>query len=198
MINIFCSPFLQFHPVSGSFVAHPPFCEELMEATVDHIDRCLFNSTDPLSFIVFLPDWRDSPSKAVAKIEASRFKRKHITLTAFEHDFRHGFQHLCNDSEMIFKSSHPTLVIFLQNDAGFIRWGPTPDRFEALLESLKPGKETVVSPAKERELSILSPPPTPQGSNSSSQSMAIPSSNNSNSGSNHVSEPAASTSAKVL
>lgn len=165
-----------------------------MEATVDHIDRCLFNSTDPMSFIVFLPDWRDSPSKAVAKIEASRFKRKHITLAAFEHDFRHGFQHLCNDSEMIFKSSHPTLVIFLQNDAGFIRWGPTPDRFEALLESLKPGKEVI--PAKERELSILSPPPTPQGSNSSLQPSAIPNSNN-NSGTNHVSEPAASTPTKV-
>ena len=31
-------PILNFHPVSGSFEANPPFCEELMEAMVDHFE----------------------------------------------------------------------------------------------------------------------------------------------------------------
>ncbi len=33
---------------------------------------------------------------------------------------------------MSVKSGHGTLVVFLQNDAGFARWGPTPDRIMEL------------------------------------------------------------------
>jgi hypothetical protein len=29
---------LNFHPLSGSFEANPPFCEELMESMVDHFE----------------------------------------------------------------------------------------------------------------------------------------------------------------
>ena len=32
------SPIFDFHPISGSFEANPPFCEELMEAMVDHFE----------------------------------------------------------------------------------------------------------------------------------------------------------------
>ena len=31
-----CRPILEFRPISGSFEVNPPFCEELMEAVVDH------------------------------------------------------------------------------------------------------------------------------------------------------------------
>ena len=31
-------PIFDFHPVSGSFEANPPFCEELMESMVDHFE----------------------------------------------------------------------------------------------------------------------------------------------------------------
>ena len=34
-----------------------------------------------------------------------------------------------------------TVVVWLQNDAGYQRWGPTEDRVEALLESFRPGRE---------------------------------------------------------
>lgn len=33
-----CRPFLSFCPVSGSFEANPPFCEELMDAMVTHFE----------------------------------------------------------------------------------------------------------------------------------------------------------------
>lgn len=39
------------------------------------------------------------------------------------------------------RSSHGTLVVWLQNNAGFQRWGPTEERVEALLEAFRPGKE---------------------------------------------------------
>ena len=34
----FFRPILDFHPVSGSFEANPPFNEELMDAMVDHFE----------------------------------------------------------------------------------------------------------------------------------------------------------------
>ena len=33
------------------------------------------------------------------------------------------------------------MVVWLQNDAGYQRWGPTEDRVEQLLESFRPGRE---------------------------------------------------------
>lgn len=177
--DLFLRSFLSLNPVSGSFVAHPPFSEELMEAAVEHFERLLFNSAEPLSFIVFMPDWRDPPTRALTKIEGSRWKRKQLSIAAFEHEVRHGFQHICEPSELSLKSSHPTLVVFLQNDAGFLRWGPTPDRVEAFLEAYKPGKEI----PKEKELSLLSPPPTPQSSN------IVATSNHMNSLNNELASP---------
>src|SRR4051794_31752636 len=104
-----------------------------MEASVDHMERLLLNSPDPLSFIVILPDWKEPVPRAVNKIELSRFKRKQLTLNAYEHDLRHGLQHVCDAQETTIKATHPTIVVFLQNDSGFLRWGPTPDRVDALL-----------------------------------------------------------------
>ena len=38
IIDYIFRPILKFHPISGSFEANPPFCEELMEAMVDHFE----------------------------------------------------------------------------------------------------------------------------------------------------------------
>lgn len=64
-------PILDFHPTSGSFEANPPFCEELMEAMVDHFESLLTETQDPLSFIVFIPEWRDPPTEALIRLESS-------------------------------------------------------------------------------------------------------------------------------
>lgn len=39
------------------------------------------------------------------------------------------------------KSVHGTMVVWLQNNAGFSRWNPTDSRVEALLEAFRPGRE---------------------------------------------------------
>ena len=135
--------FLSFHPIAGSILVHPPSQEELADATVEHMERCLVRSGEPLSFVVFLADWGEAAasSRAVKRLEASRFKRKQLTLEAGEHEFRNGFQHVCDQRDLMVKSPHRTLVFFVQNDAGFLRWGPTPDRIEALLDACKVGRE---------------------------------------------------------
>ncbi|KAI0233395.1 mRNA (2'-O-methyladenosine-N(6)-)-methyltransferase [Lamellibrachia satsuma] len=140
-------PILDFHPISGSFEVNPPFCEELMEAVVDHFESLLRESTEPLSFIIFMPEWRDPPTEALIRLESSSFNRRQLVVPAYEHVYRHGFQHICPEAEMNIKSVHGTVIIFLQNDAGFIKWGPTPERVKEVLLAYIPRESPALVPA---------------------------------------------------
>ena len=128
-------PILQFFPVKGSFEANAPFAEELMEAMVDHFEKLLGQTTDPLSFIVFVPEWRDPTPLAVLRMENSPFKRKQVLVPAFEHHYRSGLQHAAPIKDVYHKAVHGTLVFFLQNDQGFALWGPTQSRLQNLIEA---------------------------------------------------------------
>uniref|UniRef100_A0A8D0ABS0 mRNA (2'-O-methyladenosine-N(6)-)-methyltransferase n=1 Tax=Sander lucioperca TaxID=283035 RepID=A0A8D0ABS0_SANLU len=131
-------PFLSFCPVSGSFEANPPFCEELMDAMVTHFEGLLEKSSEPLSFIVFVPEWRDPVTPALTRMEASRFLRHQLTVPAYEHEYRSGSQHICKREEMYYRAVHGTAVLFLQNDAGFVKWAPTTERLAELTAAYRP------------------------------------------------------------
>lgn len=110
-----------------------------MEAMVDHFENLLQESQEPLSFIVFIPEWRDPPTEALIRLESSRFKRKQTVIPAFDHEYRHGFQHvMTNAREVNVKAAHGTLVVFLQNEAGHQKWGPTPERVKELRLAFMP------------------------------------------------------------
>ena len=49
--------------------------------------------------------------------------------------------HITYRSEVNVRSVNATVIVWLQNDAGYQRWGPTEDRVEQLLESFRPGRE---------------------------------------------------------
>ena len=69
------------------------------------------------------------------------------------------------------RSVNGTIIVWLQNDAGFQRWGPTEDRVEQLLESFRFGRE------RERDKAqLLSPTrqPPPPAAVTSQSSVAIP------------------------
>uniref|UniRef100_A0A8C2WNW3 mRNA (2'-O-methyladenosine-N(6)-)-methyltransferase n=1 Tax=Cyclopterus lumpus TaxID=8103 RepID=A0A8C2WNW3_CYCLU len=149
-------PFLSFCPVSGSFEANPPFCEELMDIMVTHFEALLEKSSEPLSFIVFVPEWRDPVTPALTRMEGSRFLRHQLNIPAFEHEYRSGSQHICKRDEMYYRAVHGTAVLFLQNDAGFAKWAPTPERLAELMAAYRP------SPSRPATLS--SPGPTIQTS----------------------------------
>ncbi|KFM59810.1 Phosphorylated CTD-interacting factor 1, partial [Stegodyphus mimosarum] len=161
-------PILSFYPVSGSFEANPPYCEELLEASFLHFEKLLSSSQEPLSFIVFIPECRDPVPSFLSKIEASRFKRKQLLIPAYDHEYRHGFQHVIPKSEICQRSVHGTQVFFLQNDSGYARWGPTPERIEALLEAFKLGKD------KDREQNMTPATPTPSQGPSSTPTAQTP------------------------
>jgi phosphorylated CTD-interacting factor 1 len=44
-------------------------------------------------------------------------------------------------SEVSIRSSHATVVFWLQNDAGFDEWQPTEQKVDALIDSYRPGRE---------------------------------------------------------
>uniref|UniRef100_A0A8D0ABM9 mRNA (2'-O-methyladenosine-N(6)-)-methyltransferase n=1 Tax=Sander lucioperca TaxID=283035 RepID=A0A8D0ABM9_SANLU len=144
-------PFLSFCPVSGSFEANPPFCEELMDAMVTHFEGLLEKSSEPLSFIVFVPEWRDPVTPALTRMEASRFLRHQLTVPAYEHEYRSGSQHICKREEMYYRAVHGTAVLFLQNDAGFVKWAPTTERLAELTAAYRPSPSrpsTLSSPGR--------------------------------------------------
>ena len=128
-------PILQFFPVKGSFEANAPFAEELMEAMVDHFEKLLGQSTEPLSFIVFVPEWRDPTPLAILRMETSPFKKKQVLVPAFEHYYRSGLQHAAPIKEIYHKAVHGTLIFFLQNDQGYALWGPTQPRLQKLIQA---------------------------------------------------------------
>ncbi|XP_042909271.1 mRNA (2'-O-methyladenosine-N(6)-)-methyltransferase [Parasteatoda tepidariorum] len=168
-------PIHNFFPVCGSFEANPPYCEELLESAILHFEKLLSSSQEPLSFIVFISECRDPVPSFLTKIEASRFKRKQLLIPAYDHEYRHGFQHYIPKSEIYQRSVHGTLVFFLQNDTGYARWGPTPERIDALLEAFKLGKD------KDREQSLnptAQGPPTPQNSVEPAKNSSTDSSSN--------------------
>lgn len=68
------------------------------------------------------------------------------------------------------------MVVWLQNNVGFTRWGPTESRVEALLEAFRPVREKERDRAQQDVASMMHHPPTdptgiPSPVNSSLMSM---------------------------
>lgn len=51
---------------------------------------------------------------------------------------------LCRD-ELYYRAVHGTAVLFLQNDAGFAKWAPTPERLAELLAAYRPSQPASLS-----------------------------------------------------
>lgn len=66
-----------------------------LTSTLPLPQKLLESSPEPLSFIVFIPEWRDPPTPALTRMEQSRFRRHQLILPAFEHEYRSGSQHIC-------------------------------------------------------------------------------------------------------
>ena len=56
---------------------------------------------------------------------------------------------------MNIRAAHGTVIVWLQNEAGYQKWGPTDERVDALLDAYRPGRE------RERDRQELLSPPRP-------------------------------------
>jgi len=139
--------FLDFKPATGSFQVNPPFSEDLIDASITHIEDLLGASKEPLSFIMVVPEHEKETEESeiecnwLKRLENSRWKRKQVTIPPFEHEFRHGAQHLVSKSEVCIRSTNATVVFWLQNDSGFEEYKPTEQKVDSLIEAYRPGRE---------------------------------------------------------
>ncbi|XP_075159850.1 phosphorylated CTD-interacting factor 1 [Haematobia irritans] len=170
-------PFLDFKPVSGSFQVNPPHCEELIDAALAHVDKLLSESMEPLSFIIFLPEW-----KSISKLEENIYKRRSMVVLGMAHEYRHGYQHIIPKTDVNVKCMQGTQVVWLQNSAGHARWGPNENLVEALREAFRPQRDRERERERQQkaENASNSSSSTPQPSTSSQGSLghASPSSSN--------------------
>eukprot|EP00117_Sycon_ciliatum_P001924 scpid53179/ scgid2600/ Phosphorylated CTD-interacting factor 1 len=125
--------FFSFRPVEGSLAANPPFCEEVIERMVDHMEALLSATERPLSFNIVIPEWREPPTRGAVKMDRSKFLRSHSVLPARDHVYRSGKQHLITSTRQLnFTASFGTEVFFLQNEAGKRKWPVTDAKMDAL------------------------------------------------------------------
>jgi phosphorylated CTD-interacting factor 1 len=118
---------------------NPPFCEELMEKMNAHLETLLANSDKPLSFIIFLPHWMTPPSVPIEYLKTSKFLRESFIVEANEHKYCSGFQQT-GEATRSFTPVHSSIVFFLQNDAGFSKWQPTPEKIAEVRQAFLPSQ----------------------------------------------------------
>jgi phosphorylated CTD-interacting factor 1 len=122
--------FFEFKPTSGSFEANPPFTEELMVQMVQHMEQLLSATNEPLSFIIFVPNWTDASS--LQKMQDSKYLSKDLVLSANEHSYVNGFQHTAQQHKRNYVAVHETHVYFLQNESACEKWKVTDEKTNQL------------------------------------------------------------------
>lgn len=119
---------------SGFYEANPPFTYEVIEPMMRKILASLSASSEPLSFVIFLPPWRSCANlayvmRAGTVIDKGVYKTGEFDLAASAHRYLSGSQHL---DRVEYMANHPTYCCILQNDAGLRKWPITPEVVENL------------------------------------------------------------------
>lgn len=128
--------FFHFYPDEGSFEANPPFCEEVIDKMSKHMEYLLETSEKPLSFIIYVPNWINPPCLPIEYMKQSKYNRESIIVEPENHLYMSGFQ-ADGQKAHIFQPVHSTLVLFLQNEEGNIKWKPTIEKIAELKVSLR-------------------------------------------------------------
>jgi hypothetical protein len=119
----------------GAFEANPPFLEEHMLAMALTMELCLQRCRAPLTFAVFVPQWRDSPYFEL--LHRSRFTRFERDAVKGEHEYTRGLGHLPQSGAPKLVAYADTTVFFVQNDAAWTERPITDAQVEAVMNSMK-------------------------------------------------------------
>jgi phosphorylated CTD-interacting factor 1 len=129
--------FFDFQFVSGSFEVGPPYTSEVMDATALKLEEALAGSAQPLSFVVFVPEWREPPSNYHLVMDKSAFLRGTFLCSPRQHFYVSGTQFRVEptDKDRYWTCPHGTRVYVLQNAAGAEKW-PVDKPFLQKLEQI--------------------------------------------------------------
>jgi len=126
-----CGSFFDFIPESGSYEVGPPYTIEVMDQTAAKLESVLKESTGPLSFIVFVPEWKEPVATYHTIMESSKFLRMDLVMGGNDHAYVVGDQH--TSETRYFSLPFKTCVYVLQNDLGAEKW-PVSDTLKQDLE----------------------------------------------------------------
>ena len=149
----FCSPFtdtdapfgslgsfFNFKPQEGSYQCNPPFDEDLVRRTVEHITaliKAADRSSRALSFVIITPHW---PGRTSWENLAGSPHVAHVQIVPLrEHGFLEGAQHTKQTQYRI--ASCNTSVVFLQSRSGRKRYPITRTFLSALMFAFRPHRE---------------------------------------------------------
>ena len=117
----------------GSFMANPPFVEEILHLLTQHIQKILEFQV-PVSFICLYPTWPDDNSYNSMKI--SPYCKKCVVLEPHHHAYIDGKQQV---NTVTTKKHHvaqfKTTLFIVQNEMGSKQWPVNDQKMQILLES---------------------------------------------------------------
>jgi hypothetical protein len=102
----------------GSYQANPPFTSIFIEAMHRKMVHSLDQCKEPLMFIIFVPEWKDSPGWQALK--RSNYLQHYFSVEQASHSYAEGSQHRRKGKFRI--ASFDTSVFFLQNYQGKMKW----------------------------------------------------------------------------
>lgn len=108
---------LDFPP--GAYEVGPPYTEEMLLFTVNHLEAILSRTDDrcALTFIIFVPDWFDC--EGLKRMKASRWCTNILEGPGHQHLYVVGTQHSVGSSlTRYYRPPHATMCFILQNTAG--------------------------------------------------------------------------------
>ena len=132
-----CGSFFNFHPRQGSFQANPPFVDSVILAMAKHMEELLTISDAeslPLSFVVIVPTWSDTPGHGA--LESAAHLKHQIQINQADHGYVEGKQALRKTRYRV--ASFHTSIFWLQSSAGASRWPVTDESVEALRAAFAP------------------------------------------------------------
>jgi len=100
-----------------------------------HIEDLLTASNKPLSFIVFVPDWRTPITPGIEIMEKSKFLRADVVLSGGQYEYVLGSQHL-SEEDRHFVIPFDSHLYILQNEEGYRKWTPTKEKMEVFKNEL--------------------------------------------------------------
>ena len=142
--------FFDVVPRSGSFEVNPPFVVEVMACMVAHMTTLLAASDGPLSFVVVVPVWKESPFYTALETHSSL--RRAILIPREEHGYCDGASHQRQDRYR--DSPYDTCVFVLQNTTGAAAW-PCTAKVE---ESLRVGFSSAIPSDIARQRQVVQCP----------------------------------------
>ena len=125
----------------GSFEANPPFIEDILYVLAKTVLFIISATTYPISFVLVLPDWQDTP--AIELLRSQHSCKRSFCITRDEHVYLCGTQyHPVRDRQERLVHYCNSYIIVSQNEVGSYKW-PFGEREEREMRSVWSGVATL-------------------------------------------------------